>query len=97
MECAPTSVPCTFCFRSLRGRFTSTPLRHPEEDRSKARISPEVYPPGYGMKVAVHGSSGNCVQAKNQQTQGWIFSHCQLNLSIMAERHQCPCRGPELD
>ena len=34
-------------------RFTSTPLRHPEEDRSKARTSPEVYPPRYGMKVAV--------------------------------------------
>ena len=36
-----------------QGRFTSTPLRHPEEDRARARISPEVYPPGYGMKVAV--------------------------------------------
>ena len=36
-----------------QGRFTSTPLRHPEEDRAKARISPEVYPPRYGMKVAV--------------------------------------------
>ena len=36
-----------------RGRFTSTPLRHLEEDRAKTRISPEVYPPRYGMKVAV--------------------------------------------
>ena len=36
-----------------QGRFTSTPLRHLEEDRAKARISPEVCPPGYGMKVAV--------------------------------------------
>ena len=35
-----------------QGRFTSTPRRHPEEDRSRARISPEVYPPRYGMKVA---------------------------------------------
>ena len=35
------------------GRFTSIPLRHLEEDRAKARISPEVYPPRYGMKVAV--------------------------------------------
>ena len=34
-----------------QGRFTSTPLRHPEEDRAKARISPEVYPPGYGKKI----------------------------------------------
>ena len=36
-----------------QGRFTSTPLRHLKEDRAKARISPEVYPPRYGMKVAV--------------------------------------------
>ena len=35
-----------------QGRFTSTPLKHLEEDRAKARISPEVYPPRYGMKVA---------------------------------------------
>ena len=35
-----------------QGRFTSTPIRYPEEDRAKARISPEVYPPRYGMKVA---------------------------------------------
>ena len=35
-----------------QGGFTSTPIRHPEEDRSKARINPEVYPPGYDMKVA---------------------------------------------
>ena len=36
-----------------QGRFTSIPLRPPEEDRTKARISPEVYPPRYGMKVVV--------------------------------------------
>ena len=36
-----------------QGRFTSTPIRHPEEGRSKARVSTEVYPPGYDMKVAV--------------------------------------------
>ena len=35
-----------------QGRFTSTPIRYPEEDRAKAWITPEVYPPGYGMKVA---------------------------------------------
>ena len=46
--------PCHVHFASdPQGRFTSTPLRHPEEDRAKARISPEVYPPGYGIKVAV--------------------------------------------
>ena len=46
--------PCHVHFASdPQGRFTSTPLRHLEEDRAKARISPEVYPPRYGMKVAV--------------------------------------------
>ena len=34
--------------------FTSTPLKHPEGGRSKARVSTEVYPPGYDMKVAAH-------------------------------------------
>ena len=36
-----------------QGGFTSTPLRHPEEGRARARVSTEVYPPGYDMKVAV--------------------------------------------
>ena len=35
-----------------QGRFTSTPVRHPEEDRARARSSPEMYPPGYGIKAA---------------------------------------------
>ena len=34
-----------------QGGFTSTPLRHPEEGRSKARVSTVVYSPGYDMKV----------------------------------------------
>ena len=46
--------PCQVHFASdPQGRFTSTPLRHLKEDRTKARISPEVYPPRYAMKVAV--------------------------------------------
>ena len=32
---------CTLLL-TLRGGFTSTPIRHPEEGRSKARVSPEV-------------------------------------------------------
>ena len=34
-----------------QGGFTSTPRRHPEEDRMRARLNPETYPPGYEMKV----------------------------------------------
>ena len=96
MECAPTSMHHVHFASNPQGRLTSTPLRHLEEDRSKARISPEVYSPGYGMKVAVQEFL-ETAQTKNQQTQGWIFSHCQLNLSVVAERYQCPHRGPELD
>ena len=36
-----------------QGGFTSTPLKDPKEGRLKARVNTEVYPPGYGMKVAV--------------------------------------------
>ena len=45
--------PCHVHFASNpQGRFTSTPVRHPEEDRARARSSPEMYPPRYGIKVA---------------------------------------------
>ena len=36
-----------------QGGFTSTPRRHPEEDRLMARVNPATYPPRYEMKVAV--------------------------------------------
>ena len=36
-----------------QGRFTSTPIRHPEEGRTKARASTKVYPTRYDMKVVV--------------------------------------------
>ena len=35
-----------------QGGFTSTPLRHPEEARMRARVNSDVYPPRYDMKVA---------------------------------------------
>ena len=34
-----------------QGGFTSTPRRHPEDDRLRARINPDTYPPRYEMKV----------------------------------------------
>ena len=40
-----------FASNPQRG-FTSTPRRHPEEDRLRARINPDTYPPRYEMKVA---------------------------------------------
>ena len=54
-----------------QGRFTSTPLGHLEEDRAKARISPEVYPPGYGMKVAVQEFCKLCESKINKLKGGY--------------------------
>ena len=36
-----------------QGGFTSTPRRHLEEDRLRARINPDTYPPRYEMKMVV--------------------------------------------
>ena len=41
-----------------QGGFTSIPLRHPEEGRTKARVSTEVCLPGYDR------SSANCASPK---------------------------------
>ena len=41
-----------FASNPQRG-FTSTPRRHPEEDRLRARLNPDAYPPRYEMKVVV--------------------------------------------
>ena len=54
-----------------QGGFTSTPLRHPEEDRSKARINPEVYPPGYDMKVAAQEFCKLCEPKINKLKGGY--------------------------
>ena len=54
-----------------QGGFTSTPLRHPEEDRSKARVNTEVYPPGYDMKVAVQEFCKLCKPKINKLKGGY--------------------------
>ena len=54
-----------------QGGFTSTPLRHPEEGRSKARINTEVYPPGYDMKVAVQEFCKLCEPKINKLKGGY--------------------------
>ena len=52
MDFTPSSMTCALHFHP-QGGFTSTPRRHPEEDRLRARINPDAYPPGYEMKVVV--------------------------------------------
>ena len=61
-----------------------------------ARFNPATYPPRYEMKVAGAGIL-QTAWTQNKQTEGWILSHCELNLSVMAERHQCSYQGLELD
>ena len=52
MGVAPSSVHVHFASNPQEG-LTSTPRRHLEEDSTKARLSSDVYPPRYDMKVAV--------------------------------------------
>ena len=54
-----------------QGGFTSTPLRHPEEGRTKARVSTEVYPPGYDMKVVVQEFCKLCEPKINKLKGGY--------------------------
>ena len=70
-----------------QGRFTSTPRRHPEEDRSMARVYPATYPPRYEMKVAVQEFCKLC-KPKINKLKGRYSATANLNHSVMAERHQ---------
>ena len=54
-----------------QGRFTSTPIRHPEEGRTRARVNTEVYPPGYDMKVAVQEFCKLCEPKINKLKGGY--------------------------
>ena len=73
------------------GRFTSTPLRHLKEDRAKARISPEVYPPRYGMKVAaqefckLHEPKINKLKGGYSATANLIFQSWQKDINAHVE------------
>ena len=66
-----------------QGGFTSTPLRHPEEGRTRTRVKTEVYPPGYDMKVVVqefcklhepkiNKLKGGCSATANLIFQSWL-------------------------
>ena len=74
-----------------QGRFTSTPLRHPEEGRSKARVNTEVYPPRYDMKVAVqefhklHKPKINKLKGGYSATANLIFQSWLKDINIHVE------------
>ena len=74
-----------------QGGFTSTPLRHPEEDRSKARVNTEVYPPRYDMKVVVQEFCKLCKPKINKLKVGYsataylIFQSWLKDINIHVE------------
>ena len=84
--------PCQVHFASdPQGRFTSTPLKHLVEDRAKARISPEVYPPRYGMKVAaqefrkLHKPKINKLKGGYSATANFIFQSWLKDINAHVE------------
>ena len=74
-----------------QGGFTSTPIRHPEEDRLKARMDPEEYPPGYQMKVVVQEFHKLCKPKINKLKGGYsptanlIFQSWLKDINIHVE------------
>ena len=74
-----------------QGGFTSTPLRHPEEGRSKARANTEVYPPRYDMKVAaqefckLHKPKINKLKGGYSATANLIFQSWLKDINIHIE------------
>ena len=74
-----------------QGGFTSTPLRHPEEGRLKARVNTEVYPPGYDMKVAaqefckLHEPKINKLKGGYSATANLIFQSWLKDINIHVE------------
>ena len=54
-----------------QGEFTSTPRRHPEEDRSMASVNPVTYPHRYEMKVAVQEFCKLCKPKINKLKGGY--------------------------
>ena len=82
---------CVHFTSNPQGGFTSTPLRHPEEGRSKARVSTEVYPPGYDMKVALQEFCKLCEPKINKLKGGYsataslIFQSWLKDINIHVE------------
>ena len=70
MDFAPSSMTCALHFQPSGG-FTSTPRRHLEEDRVRARINSDTYPPRYEMKVAAQEFCKLCKPKINKLKGGY--------------------------
>ena len=74
-----------------QGGFTSTPRRHHEEDRIRARINPDTYPPRYEMKVVVQEFCKLCIPNINKLKGGYsatanlIFQSWLKDINIHVE------------
>ena len=76
---------------STLGGFTSTPRRHLEEDRVRARINSDTYPPRYEMKVVVqefhklHKPKINKLKGGYTATANFIFQSWLKDINIHFE------------
>ena len=74
-----------------QGGLTSTPLRHPEEARMRARVNSNVYPPRYDMKVAaqefckLHKPKINKLKGGYSATANLIFQSWLKDINIHIE------------
>ena len=74
-----------------QGGLTSTPLRHPEEARMRARVNTDVYPPRYHMKVAaqefckLHEPKINKLKGGYSATANLIFQLWLKDINIHIE------------
>ena len=74
-----------------QGGFTSTPRRHPEEVRLRARLNPDAYPPGYEMKVVAQEFCKMCKPKINTLNCGYsatanlIFQSWLKDININVE------------
>ena len=70
MDFASPSMTCALHFQPSEG-FTSTPRRQLREDRVRARINSDTYPPGYEMKVEVQEFCKLCKPKINKLKGGY--------------------------
>ena len=74
-----------------QGGFTSTPRRHPEEDRLRATLNPDTYPPRYEMKVLaqefckLHEPKINKLKGGYSATANLIFQLWLMDINIHVE------------
>ena len=81
---------CALCFHPS-GEIYIYPLRHSEEDRMRARVNSDVYPPRYDMKVVaqefhkLHKTKINKLKGGYSATANLIFQSWLKDINIHVE------------